>query len=81
MSDLYGDGPISALGNGFPEPAFKDGSPIGLVDNGDVRIHCTTCEYIRDGICIHSDPRIHGRPVTAAMCCNLYDHAGMKVIV
>lgn len=82
MSDLYGtDGPSMALGNGFPNPDFKDGSPIGLAELHGASFHCTDCKYIANGICKHPDPRIHNREVTSAMCCNLFDHLDMKVIV
>lgn len=63
-------------------PNFKDGSPIGFVEypSGKKGV-CPDCEYDKGGICTHSDSRVKGRQVTARNCCNLFDTAGMKVIV
>lgn len=69
------------LGLGWPSPDFKDGSPIGLADNAGIRFECGTCEYIRNGVCTNPDPRLKNRNVEQHWCCNLYDHAGMRVIV
>jgi hypothetical protein len=61
---------------------------VGLASNPNgVPFHCGDCEYYdtvrspHGGKCRHKDPRLNGRKVDAAWCCNFFHHPGMKVIV
>jgi hypothetical protein len=60
----------------------KTESDVGLSENPmSVRFECGTCEYFRRGTCDNQNPKLKGRKVESAWCCNLYDHDGMRVIV
>ena len=88
MSDLYPTGPSMSLGNAHEEHSDRilrgvnRGYEVGLAElpNGCC-FRCTDCMYIDNGVCKNHDSRIYNRPVTAAMCCNYFNHDGMKVIV
>lgn len=57
-------------------------TPVGLADNAEgVPFRCGTCEHFSDGRCTNSNPKLNGRKVDPKWCCNLYDHAGMRVVV
>jgi hypothetical protein len=60
----------------------KTQSEVGLAQNASgIAFQCGTCEYIDRGTCRNPNPKLNGRQVQSAWCCNLYDHPGMKVIV
>ena len=60
----------------------KSASEIGLAENAPgIHFQCRTCEYIDNGTCTNPNPKLNGRKVKPEWCCNLYDHAGMRVIV
>ena len=67
-----------------------DGKPIGGTFNSKVGLvknpqgtafRCGTCKFFKKGVCKNVNPELKGRPVAAHWCCNLYDHAGMKLVV
>lgn len=62
-------------------PFFKNGSLVGFAQlPAGVSFHCPACKYVKDGICQHKDPDVHGKHVDATNCCNFFDHTGMKVL-
>lgn len=55
---------------------------VGLAQNpAGVTFHCGSCEYFKRGKCGNPNPKLNGRRVDPVWCCDLYEHAGMKVIV
>lgn len=57
-------------------------SEIGLTENASgVPFKCLSCKYWKDGKCGNPNPSLKDRPIKAEWCCNLYDHAGMHLIV
>lgn len=55
---------------------------VSLADNTSGEpFQCGTCEYMDDGICHNPHPKLDGRPVKPQWCCNLYEHAGMRIVV
>jgi hypothetical protein len=63
--------------------ARKDGEhPIGLVENpAGVAFQCATCDHFDDGVCRHHDPRLDGKKVEGAWCCNEFEHPGMRTVI
>jgi hypothetical protein len=56
---------------------------IGLAQNpSGTAFRCGECEFFKQGVCRNPHPQLKGRPVDAeTMCCDLYRHPGMRVIV
>lgn len=59
----------------------KTQSEVGLAQNATgATFRCGTCKYFKGGKCHNGNPELKDRKVKSHWCCNLYDHAGMKVI-
>jgi inorganic pyrophosphatase-like protein len=59
----------------------KSQSEVGLSQNAaGTTFRCGTCRYFDRSTCHNANPELKGRSVKPRWCCNLYDHAGMKVI-
>lgn len=60
--------------------------PVGLSENpAGVPFQCGTCEYygkdVQPDQCGNRHPKLYGRHVETAWCCNLFDRDDMKVII
>lgn len=55
---------------------------VGLSRNAKgVHFQCGTCRFFADGHCHNDNPKLKGQAVEPELCCNLYRHDGMKVLI